>query len=114
MRETIQNFIPCDCGVGGIVTEGIDFEDRQGVVFFYSVHAAGIGVNATFWQRIKDAWSILWGYNIRYNSTVLNHKGVTKLRDVCQGALDRWPLEKNEEPPDFAKRNAVPNVKQED
>jgi hypothetical protein len=92
LREQICHFIPCSCQAGGLLVRGIDFEydDEPHSVYIYNVHTVGRD-KLGFWQRIKDAWSILWGRNIRLDDAVIDKEGIIKFRDVCQDALNRWP-----------------------
>lgn len=90
-RTDIEHFIPCSCKVGGLIVNGIQVVDMEGIVSIYHVHTYGAAWSGGFWQRIKNAWEILRGRTIMGDDSMLNHEGVTKLRDVCQDVLDRWP-----------------------
>jgi hypothetical protein len=96
-RTQIHHFIPCNCPEGGMILHGIDFEFEEPIipplVYVYHVHSPGVFSMPTVWERIKNAWSFLFGKSIYLSDVILDGEGVIKLRDACQDALNRWPEE---------------------
>ena len=94
-RTQIDHFIPCGCYEGGLRIRGIEFEYTQvsesAYVYIFNLHSPLTYPPLTLWQRLKFAIGFLFGKNLYMDDATLDHKGVTKLRDVCQDALDRWP-----------------------
>lgn len=90
-RTDIKYFIPCSCSLGGLIVNGIEIVDMEGIVSIYHVHTYGVAWPGGIWQRIKNAWAILCGGHIMGDDSTLDKEGVTQLRNACQDALDRWP-----------------------
>jgi len=92
MREHIDKVIPCVCFDGGLRVRGIEADHEEGnhYLYMFNLHSPGYG-NLSLWQRIKYAWSFIFGRNAYVDDVVLDEAGVTALKDACQEALDRWP-----------------------
>lgn len=96
MRTNIKHFIPCACSYGGLCVNGIYIEEDEEYISIMHAHAYGIAWPCGIWNRIKNAWFILWGSTIFGDDSLLSKEGVEQLRNACQDALDRWPSDNDE------------------
>lgn len=70
---------------------GIDIDEKEGYIRVSNVHTYGVAHPGGFWQRVKNAWSVLKGQTIYGDDALLGRDSVKLLRGICQNALDRWP-----------------------